>query len=217
MKKKPSKPGKRPKTGKRGMNPVEGQSNLISPATSSASEPTIGARLAAFLTDRQEEIISEFSAAVHHDSKVQTSETLSEKQLTKHIPQLLDQLAETLCNAFSQEVKEDAAYTAATRGHQRWQKGYDLSELLRELALLRSELIRQLVAFLDQNPGDGGASRLFVMTTIHRFLDDSMRVSVEQFMAAQERAQLKDDVASASDAASPPEAGRLATREESRK
>lgn len=159
------------------------------------SEPTVGTQLAVFLSERQEQIVSEFAAAVHHEPKVQTSETLTQKQLTKHVPQLLDQLAETLGNAFSQEVKEQAAYTAATRGQHRWEKGYDLSELLRELALLRSELIRQLVAFLDQHPDIGGAARIFLMTTVHRFLDDSMRVSVEQFMASQERAQQSDEVA----------------------
>ena len=190
MKKKPRRQAKRPKTAKRGINPVEIQSNLVSPPIPRPIEPTVGARLATFLTDRQEQIISEFTTAVHYDPKVQTSENLTQKQLTKHLPQLLDQLAETLCKAFSQEVKEQAAYIAATHGHHRWKRGYDLSELLRELALLRSELVRHLVAFLDQYPDVAGAARLFVMTTLHRFLDNSMRVSVEQFMAAQERTQL---------------------------
>lgn len=189
MKKVTVKRTKQPETAKRDIPPVETQLNL-SPAIPRPDEPDVGARVATFLADRQGQVISAFSAAVHHDSKVQTSETLNQKQLTKHLPELLDQLADTLCNDLSREVKEQAAYVAATHGHDRWKKGYDLSELLRELGLLRSELIRQLVAFWDAHPDVGGAGKVFVITTVHRFLDDSMRVSVEQFVAAQERAQL---------------------------
>ena len=152
----------------------------------------VGDALASFLSARHEQIVSDWIAAVNSDAKVEASEPLTYKQLRDHIPVLLDDLNETLSNAFDREIKERASYTAAIHGLRRWQEGYDICELLRELALLRAALIPHLLNFTEMHPEFGGASTLFVTSTLHRFLDNSMRISVEQFLASQERAKPGD-------------------------
>ncbi len=126
---------------------------------------------------------------VHRDKKIETSEDLTYVQLKDHLPRLLDNLSDRLCNASSNELKQEAAYTAATHGDIRWKEGYDVSELIREFADLRSTIIPHLIQFQEHHSEFGGASRLFAQNIVHRFLDNAIRVSVEQFIVTQERAQ----------------------------
>ena len=142
----------------------------------------------AFLADRRELIISEWAAAVYRDREITSSEALTHDQLKEHVAQLLNSLSEIIANAFSQDVKEDAAWTAAMHGHTRYQAGYDIAELLREMRDLRATLIPHLIEFEEQHPEVGASRKLYARTVMHRFLDDMMRISVEQFIVTGERA-----------------------------
>lgn len=144
--------------------------------------------LAAFLSDRREQIILDCLAAVERDPKLKASDTLNPSQLRDHLPQLLDNLSKTLCDAFSKELKDQAAGTAATHGHIRWKEGYDVSQLLREFAHLRTSLIHYLVVFQADHEA-AGASWLFAATVTHRFLDDAVRISVEELLAEAKRSK----------------------------
>ena len=148
---------------------------------------SIGNQLAEFLDDSRDRIISEWAAAVHGDRKINSSEALTHGQLTDHVPQLLDDLNHTLCNASSEDVKQQSAWTAATHGQMRWKEGYDISELLRELAILRLALITRLIEFQEHYADVGAARNLFAMVTVHGLIDNAMRTSVEQFIATGER------------------------------
>jgi hypothetical protein len=53
----------------------------------------------------------------------------------------------------------------------RWQKGYDLYAVLREIAALRTEFIYQLRLFEEAHPEFGMTQRLLASTTIHRILN----------------------------------------------
>jgi len=152
---------------------------------SSPQDRQIGARLACFLSDSRARIISEWTAAVHRDRHIISSEALTHAQLTDHVPQLMDDLNDTLCHAFSEDINEHSAWTAATHGHIRWQEGYDLSELLREMGDLRLAILPLLHEFHGRNANASGI--LLAMTVVHGFLDDSIRTSVEQFIAASGR------------------------------
>jgi hypothetical protein len=50
-------------------------------------------------------------------------------------------------------------------------------------------MIPHLSQFQERHAEFGGAAKLFSQTVVHRFLDNAIRVSVEQFIATQERAQ----------------------------
>jgi len=145
----------------------------------------MGARLAGFLSESRARIIADWTAAVHRDRHIVSSEALTHTQLTDHIPQLMDDLNDTLYHAFSEDINERSAWTAATHGHIRWQEGYDLSELLREMGDLRLAILPLLHEFQGRNANAPGI--LLAMIVVHRFLDDSIRTSVEQFIAASGR------------------------------
>ena len=166
---------------------------MSSPSLLKPVEQSVGIQLATFLADRRDQIISEWAAAVHRDRKIATSEVLAHDQLREHVSQLLDSLTEVVANAFSQDLKKNAARTAAMHGHTRYKAGYDISELLREMRDLRATLIPHLIEFEEHHPEVGASRKLYARTTMHRFLDDMMRIAVEQFIVTDER--FKDSIA----------------------
>jgi len=165
---------------------------MAQPEQPTPDQQNIGAQLAAFLYERRDQIVSDCMAAVERDEKVPTSDTLNRTQLRDDFPQILDNLAMVLNDAFSKDLKQQAAWTAAVHGHLRWKEHYDISELLREFAHLRSVLNRHLVEFQALHQAIG-ASWLFAVTIVHRYLDDAIRSSVDQYLAINERSRKKTD------------------------
>ncbi len=153
----------------------------MNPEKRTDSWQSIGAELASFLSDRREAITAEWMAAVEQDTKLPSSDNLTLHQLRDHLPQLSENLNATLRNAFSPDLKAEAAETAAKHGEHRWKEGYDLSELLREFSHVRSAFIGPMIEFEEHHPDFGLAARLFAHITFHRFFDEAIRNSVEQF------------------------------------
>ncbi len=163
---------------------------MLRPREVSVLEPSnTGAALAQYLARHRDQLVAEWTAAVRQDRGIVSSDALSHIQLTDHIPQLMDDLGDTLCHAFSEDIKEQAAWTSATHGHMRWQDGYDISELLREMRDLRLALMPHLSGFQEDNANIDPEKIVLALLTVHGFLDDAMRISVEQFIASSERAQ----------------------------
>ena len=159
---------------------------MLKPEIQIKSQESIGDQLASCLSARREAITAAWVTAVEQDTKLPSSDNLTLHQLRDHLPQLFENLSDTLRNAFNKDLKEKAAQTAAKHGEHRWKEGYDLSELIREFAHVRSAFIFELIQFEEQHPDFGGAARLFVQVTFHRFFDDAIRNSVEQFREEQQ-------------------------------
>lgn len=155
----------------------------------SSNQDDMGARLATFLGNHRDKIIKEWTASVTRDSKLASARTVSPSELRDHVPKLLDHLAQTLAEVFNRDVKEEAAWIAASHGDIRWKQQFDVSEVLREFAHLREVLAYHLVEFQRRNPDVSEAHWLLEMIVLHRYLDDTMRVSVEQYFAAKTRAK----------------------------
>jgi len=151
----------------------------------SPEQEIIGCSLSNFLSDRRQNIVAEWMAAVRHDPALPAADGLTVTQLKDHIPQILDDLNRTLCDAFNQEIKDRTAWCAATHGHIRWEQHYDISQLIREIADLRSVVIYHLAEFHDDRvPSFNGRLGGFAMVVVHSFFDLIIRISVEQFVAS---------------------------------
>jgi hypothetical protein len=161
--------------------------------TPSPEQQIIGCSLSNFLSDRRQKIVAEWMAAVIHDRAVPAADDLTLVQLKDHIPQILDDLNRTLADAFNQEIKERAAWRAATHGHIRWEQRYDIAQLIREIADLRSILIHHLAEFHDLRiPSFTGRLGVFAMVVVHSFFDRIIRISVEQFIATSRTIERSD-------------------------
>ena len=95
--------------------------------------------IADFLQSRKESILSAWRASVNADVRLGVGASLSEGEFRDHVPALLDTFEEELRAVDPTEnsaAKREFPHTAATHGLKRWQQGYDLTELVRELGQL---------------------------------------------------------------------------------
>jgi signal transduction histidine kinase len=113
------------------------------------------AGLAQHLNSRREAILLAWRAAVKKDPRLTTSDALPHEDLYDHIPALLVTFARELANPAadnSAHVSDVAHNSAAAHGLQRWQQGYDLREVTRELGKLNECMVAELQDYTAANP-----------------------------------------------------------------
>ena len=101
---------------------------------------SVNEQLADFLYRRREEMIRAWMARVQADPAI-PAESLTTKELRNHLPTLFNDLRDTLKRYGSGEVSDRASRDAEKHGAERWQQGYDLPQLLREIMHLRAVFI----------------------------------------------------------------------------
>ena len=162
---------------------------MTTPESSTPNQDNMGARLATFLADHRDKITKEWTASLKRDHELQSAKLVSPSELKDHLPRLLDHLAQVLADVPNRDIKEVAAWSAASHGEIRWKQQFDLGEVLREFAHLREVLIYHFVEFQNRNPEFSGVLCLLEMIVLHRYLDETMRISVEQYLAAKTRSK----------------------------
>lgn len=163
--------------------PPTPQSNATTtmPTESNAHPNSVNGRLADNLDAQREAIVNEWLTRVRGDSTIPT-DSLTTPQLKDHLPQLFDDLVSTLRRYGSEAVAEKSESDGEEHGATRWQQGFELPEMLRELMHLRTILIYHLRVFEEHNEDFGMAARLFVSSTLHRFLDEMGIDATKQFL-----------------------------------
>lgn len=154
------------------------------PANSTAHPDSDNGRLARSLDPQRDDIINEWLYRVGKDPAIPT-ESLSLEQVRDHLPQLFDELTQSLKQYGSEQVAEQSENDGEEHGSARWQQGFELPEMLRELMHLRSILIRRLGDFESSNEDFGMVARLFVTTTVHGFLDRMGINATEAYLSHQ--------------------------------
>ena len=150
----------------------------------SPEQQIVGCNLSNFLADRRQRILSEWITSVRCDKSVPAADALTASQIKDHVPQILDDLNQTLCDAFNSQIKERAAWNASNHGNLRWQQNYDISQVIHEFASLRTILVYHLAEFSESRAADfNGKTGLFAMVVLHSYFDRLIRYSVEQFVA----------------------------------
>jgi len=135
-----------------------------------------------YLSAQKETILNEWLKQVRQDAAILPTETLSTFALKNHLPQIFDDLIETLLRSGSKIVAEQTETDAMEHGATRMQQGYELTEMLRELKHLRAILIYHLRVFEEKNPGNSVADRLFDSTTLHGFLDEMAMGATDEYL-----------------------------------
>jgi hypothetical protein len=143
------------------------------------------ARLADYLQSHKDALIEEWLAQTRSDSEV-SSDSMSKLELVDHIPKIFDAMVQELRNQCSQ-TKSDVQEITARHTVIRWVQRYDLRAVLREVSLLRTQFIRQLLSFDEQNVDLGSNARLLNATTIHRILDDIVMDATDTFLKLKHR------------------------------
>lgn len=145
-------------------------------------------RLSALLKERKNLICGEWLDAVHRDKEIRSSERTPEPLLIDHVPELLDQLVELLVDPYRDTVAtQEAVLDAQEHGVQRFEQGYDLGEMLQELAIFRSTIIAHMLEFSESDPDFKGPLKRDAICRVHGFIDESSRWSTMRFVFEQQR------------------------------
>jgi hypothetical protein len=158
---------------------------------STQAEPdhdSVNARLADFICSRKEEMIRAWISRVTADRAVPSS-SLTTNQLRNHLPRLFDDLADILRDYNSDGTVRRAERDAKKHGEERWEQGFSLVDLLREVMHLRGVFIYHLRVFEEMHSDFGTPARLFASSTVHQFLDELAIDAAERFLASEKTAR----------------------------
>lgn len=111
--------------------------------------------LAVHLRSRREAILEAWRQAATDDPKLTTSATLPKAQLIDHIPVLLETFERRLdpeLERLDPRASQDQQVGAALHGLHRWQQGYDLLEVSRELGRLNECVVIELEEYAKARP-----------------------------------------------------------------
>ncbi|MFZ4594864.1 MAG: RsbRD N-terminal domain-containing protein [Verrucomicrobiaceae bacterium] len=147
-----------------------------------AHPESVNGGLADYLHARKEAVLAEWRERVRSDKAIVAPQSLNATALTNRLPDIFDDLTASLRRYGSASVAEQTVKDAGDHGATRLNQGYELTEVLRELMHLRAILIYHLCQFEDLHPDHGLASRLFVSTTMHRFLDEMATDATDEYL-----------------------------------
>ncbi|MBV9274232.1 MAG: sensor histidine kinase [Verrucomicrobia bacterium] len=143
---------------------------------------TVVSRLVEYFRDRQSQIIGTWIKATQNDPKIKSSRTISEPELADHLPRLMSDLAGYLQSAGSESCAEKIRQEARKHGNQRWRQGYQLAELLREIAIIRRLIVVDgLFSFFRLRP-EYSDEHHDATDLIDRFFENVTAGSVDQYV-----------------------------------
>jgi signal transduction histidine kinase len=145
--------------------------------------------LSQHLNARREAILFTWRNAVRRDPTMTTSDSLPREDLYDHIPALLATFARELADPHignSEGVRDAAHGSAAAHGLQRWQQGYDLREVTRELVKLNECVVSELEDYTQANPDASHAAMATARRAWAMLCSTGIEESVGQYFQLQQ-------------------------------
>jgi hypothetical protein len=141
------------------------------------------ALVAEHLAAQRELIAQRWLRTVQADADIEASDQLTHAQLLDHLPSLLRDLCQFLrwrdATVLAGEAREDAQ----EHGQHRWEQGYQLDALLRELDVLRRIVLSEVGVVARKA---NATTEEAVRTLAEEFFSFVTRTSVKQFVEEQE-------------------------------
>src|ERR1700688_4230827 len=139
-----------------------------------ALENEVKRHLVEHLAGQQSLIGEQVVLAIRSSGEISSSERLTDQQLIDHFPRLFVDLVEYFLTEVEPETRRRTIEAALNHGTTRWQQGYELVEVIRELGIVeRSILDHGIEKFFEDNSQwlDLGA-----------FFEDSVAGSVQRYV-----------------------------------
>lgn len=133
------------------------------------------------LSNGQETIVRNWVEKVTADRRVNSDERLSYLQLVDHIPQIVEELQVALAEG---RAEPPMLSEGRQHGRQRWQQGYELKEVVRELTLLRVTLVEFIELYRGALPVRAPEDLARSFHRINVFMDDEIYRTVEAYLDA---------------------------------
>lgn len=126
-----------------------------------------------------EPITLEWVGRVKSDSYIRSDDPLTLSQLVDHVPQMLEEL----CTLLGQEGEPDfrEVRASSSHGYTRSLAGYSLTELLRELELLRDSVFN-FVAKTEIEHGVGRTETIRALRVVNKYFGEDIIFVVEHYL-----------------------------------
>jgi signal transduction histidine kinase len=148
------------------------------------------AAFAAFILDRHEDIALHWVGAIDRHQQIKATDDLTFRQLLDHFPELCRELAHVLQTPAAESPRAEASEHSAAHGRKRWQQGFRLDELIREICIVRRDFLgRWLPSFEQANGAIEPVAREAIKEIVHEFFDDMLIDSTGQFVDEQHQAR----------------------------
>src|ERR1700688_316924 len=117
-----------------------------------ALENEVKRHLVEHLAGQQSLIGEQVVLAIRSSGEISSSERLTDQQLIDHFPRLFVDLVEYFLTEVEPETRRRTIEAALNHGMTRWQQGYELVEVIRELGIVeRSILDHGTEKFFEDN------------------------------------------------------------------
>ena len=145
--------------------------------------------IAAHLRDRREAILHAWQRAIARDPKLSEGDSLPRAELIDHIPALLDAFDLALRQAADAGTGIETTGLAAGAAHglQRWQQGYHLREVTRELGKLNEIVVLELDLYTQAHPQISIEALTQVRQVWTTLCSREIEESVSQYFSLQQR------------------------------
>ena len=138
--------------------------------------------LSRLLENGSETIVREWTEKVTSDRRVHSDAQLTYAQLLDHVPQIVRELTHALAN---EGHDAQSLIEGKEHGRTRWRQGYDLKEVVRELALLRATVMEFIASYSGAMRAQSAEQLSQSFRRVNRFIDEELYKTIEAYLEVQ--------------------------------
>jgi signal transduction histidine kinase len=145
--------------------------------------------IAAYLAQRQPDVLRRWHALVDGDPELSSASSISRAQFYDHIPQVLEAFERRLAArnpGARQEAQAEEKRSAAEHGLHRWQQGYNQHQTMREWAHLQMCLLEEIEDYASAHPRADGVALREARRALARLCGDGVCESAAHYARLQQ-------------------------------
>ena len=144
--------------------------------------PIVTVTFADHLCAQRKAITEHWIEAVRTSPEIPSAQKLSHGELSDHLPGLFNDLVEYLRTAASGDARRNVMREARRHGSRRWDQGYSLAELLRELGTVHRLILRDAIRTFASSFPDWRGEVDEAREVIGSFFEDASVGSAEEYV-----------------------------------